>query len=187
MNDVRTVHLHGFMAKKYGKSVKLAGANMFQIMSGLVSRFGPEFKEDIRTNGWHVVEGAVKPGNDLAEEELSKRLNKKTLHLIPVVMGASAVLRVVIGIVLLVISYFVPALAPYLVPIGVSLIVGGVVEMLTKPKVGQPQQKQDDKGSAIYNGAVNVTSQGGPIPLIYGRIQRASSVVISTDFSSDEA
>lgn len=181
---LKTIHFHGFLASKYGKSVKLAGENMFQIMSGLVSRFGPQFKEDIRTHNWHITEGQVKPGNDIGEEQLSKNLAKKTVHLLPAVAGSSAALRVVLGVILIVVgAYFGQA---WLVQIGVGLALGGVVEMLTKPKNGGPTQSQDQRGSAIYNGAVNVTSQGGPIPLLYGRVKRASSVVISTDFSSDE-
>lgn len=182
---ITTVKLHGFMGQKYGKTVKLSGENMFQIMSGLVSRFGPGFKEDVRTNSWHLVNGAIKPGNDLGEGDLHKSLTKKVLHLVPVVAGASAALRIVIGIVLIVAAAFGYGNA-YTVQLGISLILGGVVEMLTKPKPGAAQQHQDDRGSYIYNAAVNVTSQGGPVPLIYGRVQRASSVVISTDFSSDE-
>jgi predicted phage tail protein len=187
MSNVQTIHLHGFMGQKYGKSVKLAGNNLFQVMSGLVSRFGPGFKEDIRTNDWHLCEGKVKAGNDIGEEEITKNLTKKTLHLLPAVKGESAALRIVLGVVLLVVAYLVPATAPWLVPMGASLILGGVVEILTKPKTGSPSQPQDQRGSSIYNGAVNVTTQGGPVPLIYGRVSRASSVVISTDFSSDEA
>ncbi len=182
---VQTIHLHGFMGKKYGKTVKLAGENMYQIMSGLVSRFGPQFKEDVRANNWHICEGKVAAGNDLNEEEVKhKKLNKKTLHLVPVVEGASSALRIIIGIVLIVVgAYFGQGWA---VQMGIAMVLGGVVEMLTKPKNQSPTQSQDQRGSSIYNGAVNVTTQGGPIPLIYGRVQRASSVVISTDFSSDE-
>jgi predicted phage tail protein len=182
------------MADKYGKTVKLAGDNMFQLMSGLVSRFGSQFKEDVRNNNWHLVEGRfnddvrqgrVKKVNDIGENELGKTLARKTLHLIPAVEGASNAIRIVVGVVLIAVGLYFDQ--PWLVNIGVSMVVGGITDMLTKPRVGSPEQKENERGSSIYNGALNVTTQGGPIPLIYGRVQRASSVVISTDFSSDEA
>jgi predicted phage tail protein len=173
------------MGQKYGKKVTLAGSNMFQLMSGLVSRFGPQFKEDCRTHDWHLTDGPVKKGNDLGEDDLGKALSKRTLHLLPAVEGASSTLRIIVGIVLIIAGAYFNQ--PWAVNLGVAMVLGGVVEALTKPKTQTPTQPQNDKGSAIYNGAVNVTSQGGPIPLIYGRVQRASSVVISTDFSSDEA
>ncbi len=102
----------------------------------------------------------------------------------PVVQGSSGTVRAIIGIVLVVVGLYFNQ--PWLVNIGASMALGGIVEILTKPKTQTPTQKQDDKGSAVYNGAVNVTSQGGPIPVLYGRVGRASSVVISTDFSSDD-
>lgn len=182
-----TVHLHGFLAEKYKtKKVKLAGNNLFQIMSGLYSRFGPQFKEDIRVGTWNLIKGKVdaKKPKDIGEKELQDELNCANLHLLPHVAGASGVVRAIIGVILVVVGLFFNQ--PWLVNIGASMALGGVVEILTKPKVGGPQQKQEDKGTAVYNGALNVTSQGGPVPLIYGRVGRASSVVISTDFSSDE-
>ena len=179
----QTIHLHGFLGQKYAKSVKLYGDNLFQIMSGLVSRFGPQFKEDVRSNDWHIVEGKVQPGNDLDEKELGKKLTKKSLHLIPAVRGASAALRVIIGVIIFAVGAYFGQ--PWLMAIGASLVIGGVTEMLTKSKTAS-SDKGDQRASSIYNGALNVTTQGGPVPLIYGRVARASSVVISTDFSSDE-
>jgi predicted phage tail protein len=182
-----TVHLAGHMGKKYGKSTKLAAANLYQLMSGLISRFGPQFKEDVRTGKWHFINGSKKVGNDFSEDDLKngRALKNKTVHLVPAVEGDSAVFRVVVGIILIIVGVYFEQ--PWLVNMGVAMALGGVVEMLTKPKTKGPDQPQDDKGSAIYNYAQNVTSQGGPIPLAYGkRIQRISSVLITTDFSADE-
>lgn len=183
--SVQTIQLHGWLGQKYGKTVKLGCDNMFQVMSGLISRFGPQFKEDIRQHGWHVVEGSVKPGNELTEKTLQKTLKKKTVHILPEVKGESAALRVILGVVLIVAGLYFGQ--TWLVQAGVALAIGGVVEMLLKPKLGGPDQPDDERGSDIYNGAENVTTQGGPVPLIYGRVRRSSSVVISTDFSADEA
>lgn len=183
---IHTVHLHGFMGKKYGKTVQLDVANTFQLMAGLTARFGPGFKEDVRTHSWHLTDGPAKPGNDLGEDEVKqgRGFRSKHIHLLPAVTGASAALRVVIGIVLMVAGVYFNQ--PWMVQLGAAMALGGVVEMLTKPPQKGPDQARDDKGSYIYNQAVNVTSQGGPIPLLFGRVQRASSVLITTDFSSDE-
>jgi predicted phage tail protein len=118
--------------------------------------------------------------------ELDTRLNDKEIHLVPAITGKSSALRVIIGVVLIIASFYFPAAAPWLMSAGVGMALGGVAEMLTKPPTAQAKQKDDDTGSFIYNGAVNVSSQGGPVPLLYGRVQRASSVLISTDFSSDD-
>jgi len=181
---MHTIQLHGFLGKKYAKTVRMDGLTMFQLMRGLISRFGPQFKEDIRVNNWHLINGPKKPGNDLGEEDLNQRLTKKTLHLVPAVVGASATLRVVLGVVLIAVGAYTGQ--AWLVQTGAALAIGGVVEMLTKPPSANAQSNQTDNASFIYNSATNVGSQGGAIPILYGRVQRASSVIITADFSSDE-
>lgn len=185
---MKTVIFHGAMAKKYGKRHQFAFANWFQLLGGLVSRFGVQIKEEIAAGKWHVTDGAAKQGNDLSEVDIQKNkaLTKKTLHLIPAVEVSSSVLRIVIGVVLIVVGTFVPGMQ-WLVPIGISLAIGGVVEMLTKqPTIDTNRVQQDGNASSIYNSAKNVTTQGGPLPLVYGTVERASSVVISSNFSADE-
>lgn len=183
---MHTIHLHGYMAEKYGKTVTMSAANLFQLMRGLVSRFGPQFKEDVRVGRWHLTDGAVKSGNDIAQDDVRGSLlfKHKHVHLLPEVVGASAALRVIVGIVLIIAGVYFEQ--PWMVQLGASMVLGGVAEMLTKPPKTGGDKGQENKGSYIYNSAVNVTTQGGPIPLGYGRVSRASSVLITTDFSSDE-
>lgn len=181
---LRTIKLHGFLGKKFAKSVELAGNNMFQLMNGLKARFGPEFQEVIRNNNWHVVEGKLKKGNDLSDESLNKNLNENVIHILPAVQGASAAFRTILGIILIVVGVWFNQ--PWLVNMGVAMALGGVAEMLNKPKSMDQRKQQDEGGSSIFNSARMVTTQGGPIPVIYGRVRRASSVVISTDFSSEQ-
>jgi predicted phage tail protein len=181
---LHTIKFQGFLGKKYGKEVSLAGANMFQLMAGLVHRFGPEFKEDIRTSNWHVYVGSKKQRN-LGEEDLANPIKDRVIHLTPAIGGGSAAVRIVIGAVLVVAGVYFGN--PWLVKVGAALVLGGVVEMLTKPKAGMaPTDRSDEAASALYNGVVNVTEQGTPVPIICGRVQRASSVVISLDVSSEE-
>jgi predicted phage tail protein len=180
-----TIHLGGSMGKKYGKTIKLDAANHFQLMRGLQARLGPAFRQEVEAGEWHLTDGPAKPGYDLGEEDIQPGyvFKHKHIHLLPAVKGASSALRVIVGVVLIVVgAYFGQG---WLVAIGAGMAVGGIAEMLTKPPVA-PTDSGDDTGSYIYNTAVNVTSQGGPIPIGYGRVTRASTVVITTDFSSDE-
>ena len=175
---LRTIRFHGFMAEKYGEIHRLAAENMMQVMSGLRSRFGVEFEADVRENSWHIIDGE----HDLDERELRNPLEKAELHFVPAVVGASSVLRIVLGVILVIVGVIFDQ--PWLIGMGASLAIGGVAEMLT-PKPSGPSQNQTTK-SFVYDAATNITSQGGPVPLAYGRIQRVSSAVISTDFSSDQ-
>lgn len=180
---MRTIKLHGALAERFGSSIQLDAANMFQVMAGLESRFGPEFREAIRVGRWHVFDGEQKAGNDLSEEELDRRrLKNKTLHIVPVVAGSDAAVRVIVGIALIAIGAYTGQ--TWMIQAGIALAVGGIAEMLMRPAAMDQNQKLDQAQSSLFNQARNVTTQGGPIPLIYGRVRRASSVVISSDFST---
>jgi len=72
---------------------------------------------------------------------------------------------------------------------GVSLILGGLSQLLTAtPKVHQDsysaRESADSRPSFIFNGAVNTVEQGGPVPVIYGRMI-TGSVVISGGIKSE--
>ena len=45
------------------------------------------------------------------------------------------------------------------------------------PKVSGPQERPENKPSYLFNGAVNTTEQGQPIPLLYGELIVGSAVV----------
>ena len=86
--------------------------------------------------------------------------------------------------------------------VGVGLALSGTAQLLspqpaelpglTQGSSGRrdsfsPQQNDpaDNRASYIYNGAVNLTAQGNPVPLCYGRM-RVGSVVISAGVSTTD-
>lgn len=182
------VYFYGKMAKKYGKKHKFAFANWFQLLGLLKSRFGPQIAVEIEEGKWHLYDGDKKnPEHALYDFEVREhKFTSGVVHLVPAVEGANSFVRFILGVVLIVIGYFVPVLAPYLYPLGASLIIGSVAEMLTKQPIPDQGRMQDENASSIYNSARNVTTQGGPKPIIAGTVVRASSVVINSDFSADE-
>ena len=65
---------------------------------------------------------------------------------------------------------------------GLNLVLGGIAGMLTPtPKIGGGEYAQresaDARPSFIFNGAVNTVEQGGPVPVIYGRMVVGSTVI----------
>ncbi len=58
--------------------------------------------------------------------------------------------------------------------LGASLILGGVSGLLT-PKISS--SSADQRASFIFNGAANTVQQGGPVPVVYGRMMVGSTVI----------
>jgi predicted phage tail protein len=70
--------------------------------------------------------------------------------------------------------------------IGLSLAIGGVIQMLAPvPTLPQPNAGETHSSSAQFNGPVNTTQQGLPVPLLYGRLIVGSAVISSSLSSAD--
>lgn len=98
----------------------------------------------------------------------------KSITVTPIIAGAGAGLRIVIGVVLMVAAIW---LGPYAFAMGFSLALGGIVELLSPtPKLANGSQRSDNT-SYYFDGPVNTVDQGVPVPLIYGRILAGSQVI----------
>ena len=121
---------------------------------------------------------------------------EEELHIFPVVSGAkSAAWRIVIGVVLIVVAIVVTvvtagagagtlaaaigSLAPAIAAAGIAGVVGGISQLLAKnPSIGNyTDAATDQKQSFIYNGVVNNTEQGVPIPLVLGEHPTGSTII----------
>jgi len=85
--------------------------------------------------------------------------------------------------------------------IGVSMILAGTAQLLSPQPADVPgltgttdrmnsfdparNDPADNRSSYIYNGAVNLTAQGNPVPVCYGRM-RVGSVVVSAGVSTTD-
>ncbi|WP_030129691.1 tail assembly protein [Pseudomonas sp. QTF5] len=106
------------------------------------------------------------------------------IRIVPVIAGSKSggILQVVLGAVLIVAGAFLWAtpMGGPLVAMGISMVLGGVVQMLTPVPKAPSQQEQaatENKPSYLFNGAVNSTQQGLPVPIVYGQVLVGSSVV----------
>lgn len=122
------------------------------------------------------------------------------IRIAPLLAGSkgAGVLNVIVGAVLIVIGGFISgwsfgAASPIgtaIAGIGLSMIAGGVVQMLSpQPKVGKNGEAADNQASYVFSGPVNTSAQGGCVPVIYGGPIEVGSAVISAgieavDYSS---
>lgn len=178
-----TIYLHGTLGKKFGKEHVFAAANMFQVMSHLKRKLGTRFTDAITEGQFHVLDGKVKKGNDRGENDLDQPLKNSEVHIIPVLAGRNAALRIVIGVVLIVVGMFIPGMQ-WAIQVGVALVVGGVTELLFAPKIATGTS--DLEASRLFNSAANISTQGGAVPVGYGTVTNCSSVIINSNFSSDK-
>jgi predicted phage tail protein len=181
-----TLHLYGNLAEKFGKQVSLDARTPREAVTAL-SYQSPEYKEILRCNDWHIFVGK---GNDITESELDMLLGSVTeVHLIPRIEGSSGAFNFIVGAILTVVGYFLSpfAIGVPLMAVGIGMMIGGIIQMVTKvPGVSDTSRESgDDKGSFLFNGTTNTSTQGVSMPRGYGRMLVGSVVVSAAIYSEN--
>ena len=187
-----TFKVYGELGERYGNSFCLECLTIRQGLDILAANF-KGFKDYIINNkgivGYEVWAGEV----NISATDTDFLLNRENvvIKIIPVISGASANARIIIGSVLYAIGYvlnFTPFAfaSPAFYWAGSALIASGVAEKLTqkvKATAGADVQVADTATSYIFSGAMNNTKQGAPVAIGYGRMFVGSNV-ISTAYTT---
>jgi predicted phage tail protein len=185
---MKKVQLLGELGKKFGKSFKLDIKNPAEAVRALCVNF-PEFRKELLESGEKGIGYRVIVGKqDQTADDLHNPIGNNTIKFVPVLQGAGGGggLSIIAGVVLLVaaaalniIAPFNPV-SPYLISAGVAMIIGGVIQMLTPvPNLNSDTSNNspDNKPSYAFNGGVNTSAQGYPVPVGYGRMIVGSAVI----------
>jgi predicted phage tail protein len=168
-----TVRLIGSLGKEFTRSIPIKAKNTREVISGLCANF-PGFKDYIRDKYFKIFRVKPQDAINLGEDELDIPLGDYSFVICPAVSGSGGLLRIVAGTALIGIgAIFGGAL---LFPLGASLILGGISQLLT-PLPGSPkeQEKLDSYLASAGQGRNNLSR---PVPILYGtRIVRDSPVI----------
>jgi predicted phage tail protein len=176
MEQLRTVILPGELAKKFGKYHKMFVSSPAEAVRALCLTM-KGFQEHLTTSHSRGVEYAVFVGKDnLGKENLAlKSSADKPIKIVPVIRGSKqGVLQTVLGAVLVVAG--LAFAAPWAVQLGAALALGGVVQMLT-PQTSTSSNGVDNGASCTFNGPVNTTAAGNPVPLLYGELMVGGAII----------
>lgn len=183
---MKTVILLGELGKRYGRRHLLDVKSPAEAVRALCANF-KDFAAFVsssqeRNVGYRVLNMR----EDVSAEELHNPAGRR-ITIAPVVAGAGGkVGQILLGAALIGLA-FVPGLqaialvgtttlASVAFSIGVSLVLGGVAQMLAPaPKSTGPDEEQQP--SYVFNGAVNTQAQGQPVPIGYGRMIVGSAVI----------
>ena len=196
------IKLYGLLKKKFStKTIEIYGKNVQDAFAGLQSRFGDDFKNTILNGAWHITLGqrsdAVLCTGDtyLAPEEVLLPVEAEELHVFPAVTGSGGNTgRIILGIVLIIVAVALwwagsaiwaagtimqtaGSYAGAVALAGVASLAGGIAGMLAASPGIDNYADPDARQSFIFNGAVNNTEQGVPVPLVYGRHLTGSTVI----------
>ena len=189
---MKTIILHGILAKKFGKTFKLSVNSTKEAMRALcVQLTGFEaFMMNAHRQGLRFA--VFHDKHNVGENELDMSHTAKIIRVVPVVEGSKkeGVLETVIGAVLVVAGVvvtgmgFAPAGAA-LIGAGIGLMVGGISQMLM-PKVDTQDNNQDgNKANKGFGGAVTTIAQGNPVPILYGEREIGGFIMSASQLPED--
>lgn len=187
---MRTILLLGELGKHFGKRFEMDVKNPAEAVRALCANF-PAFRSYVLESGKRNVFYKVLVGKQArTADELHDPSGKSVIKIVPVIGGAGGranPITFIVAAALIALSFFVPApFNTYLFNAGVAMAIGGVVQMLTPlPKTPNQEDRPDNKPSYVFNGSVNTTAQGYPVPVGYGRMI-VGSAVISAGITVDE-
>jgi len=189
------VRLHGPLATQFGAHWDLDISTPLEAVSAIECA-RPGFRQAIADLAEKGMVFRVRTKNhDYGEEDIAMRLgSQRRVDIVPLVLGASAGVRFVIGAVLIATSVMflggpTNPLGAAVFATGTSLVLGAVTEWLT------PNIKRDDTPSGLQSwgisGPTNTADQGSPVPVIYGEVLTGgypiSAGLTSSAYGSDAA
>lgn len=183
-----TIVFYGDMRERFGRefcldvhSPREALHALMIMVPGLRAYFREHATRAYRVRG---------PHQDYDADDVHFPLSSGVLKVVPLVAGAGAFGKILMGAVLLVAGFFTggtawAAIAPAMMSIGFSLALSGIAQLLAPRASGKATpESAENEPSLAFNGAVNTMGQGGPVPLGYGRMLIGSQV-ISVGFSTN--
>lgn len=201
IETLRTVRLYGRLGAEFGRVHRLAVNSTAEAVRALCVLV-PGFEAAMAASASGGVSYACFIGRrNIPEDELSHPVGDDDIRIAPMPAGAKrgGLFQVVLGAALIGLAVWNPmgwaALGAKgaigtttLFSMGVSLSLGGVVQMLSPQQRALSTRDRPENGASYnFNGPVNTTAQGNPVPILYGRMIVGSATISAGIFSEDQA
>lgn len=191
MPGMATLRLYGDLqrfGKRFDLSIKTAAEGLHALYLQI-----PGLRQKI-SDGWYQVRIA---GKDVTPDDVTARLHEPlpsgaVIHIVPRMEGAKngGMFQFVAGAVLAVVGYALgwTGIGAVVGSIGVSMMVGGIAQMLTPtPKSPTSSHADNGKASVYFSSVDNMIAQGNPVPIPYGEIMCGSRVISQEITTRDES
>lgn len=203
------VKLIGELGRKFGRCYEFMAASPKDVMSALCNQLAG-FKEYMTTAHERGIGFRVVNHNPEGMDYENLIMPCDSLIVAPIVTGGGTVGRILIGVALVALAFvsFGGAFAGFaaaqaatatsaavaggfsagssiLFSIGTSLILTGIAQLLT-PQQSNAMTDTQRKESFLFDRASDLTNQGNPVPILYGRYLAASPLIVSSAITTQQ-
>lgn len=183
---MKKIVLSGELGKKFGRVHFLDVRSPAESIRALCATI-EGFRKFVFSSGErNVAYKAILSNDELDVKQLQNPMGEREVfNIVPVIMGAGAVGRIIAGAVLIAAGTLLTvfsagtgaAIGGYMINAGVALTIGGVAQLLVGHTPADIGEKDKGPQSTSFNGPVNTTAQGHPVPILYGRMIVGSQVI----------
>ncbi|MDI2590036.1 tail assembly protein [Pseudomonas sp. 681] len=187
---VTTIKLYGAL-RQFGREFKLSVRTPAEAVKALCVQV-PGFERFISNAKSRGLEFAIFRGSkNLVEKELCYGGGGE-IRIAPILTGSkrAGAIQTVIGVVLIVAGYLLAGptggASLALVPVGISMVAGGVIQMLSpQPKGLKTSAAPENTPGYAFGSAKNTTASGNPVPLCYGRRRIGGAIISAAIYAED--
>ena len=205
------VKLLGELGRKFGRKYSFMASSPKDIFSALCNQL-QGFKEYMTNAHEDGIGFRLVDEDPEGMDYVNMAMGCRRLVIAPIVSGGGTIGRILIGVALIALA-FVPfggAFAGFtagaaanaatgaaavsagfsigsgiLFSLGASLLLTGIASLLTPP-VSNPKSDTAKKDSFLFDRAAELTTQGNPVPILYGRFLAASPLIISSAITTQQ-
>jgi len=167
---LRKIYLEGDMGDKFGRVAQVKAETVREVIQYLDANY-TGVKEYLLDKNSKNIAFKIKIGDQYVDDdrELVLPLDKGDIIITPVPAGSKGAFKLIVGIILVVVSILNPALAPYLMPIGLGLVSAGLAELMAPDPA--TDATDDAKEGYLFQGAEQSLPEGSAVPLLYGELR----------------
>lgn len=184
-SPLETIRLCGVL-RQFGKEYRLSVRTPAEAIKALCIQV-PGLERFISSAKAKGLEFAVYRGKrNIGEGELAFH-GSGDIKIIPVITGSkrAGLLQTIVGVVMIVAS-FIPGFQA-LAPVGIALVAGGVIQMLS-PQAGglKTSAAPENTPGYAFGSAKNTTASGNPVPLCIGNRRWGGTIISASIYAEDQ-
>ncbi|MBR7961425.1 tail assembly protein [Burkholderia vietnamiensis] len=188
---VRTIRLYGYLGTRFGRLHRLVvscPAQAIRAMCVMVPGFERELMES-REKG--ITYAMFAGRRNLGVSDLKFPCGDEDIRIAPILQGAKAggLFQTVLGAVMAAVGYYFgwTGIGAVIGNMGVAMMAGGISQLLSpSPRGLSAKDSPQNQASYVFNGPVNTTAQGGPVPVLYGELEIGSAVASAGIYAEDQ-
>lgn len=197
----RTIRLYGKLGARFGRIHRFVCNNTAEAV-GALCQMVPGFQQFLYESKDKGLGYACFIGKEnIGEGGLQYPVGDDDIRIAPMILGSGrgGMFQIILGAALIIAAPYMAAaafnagamgltaaIATYAPMLGWAMALGGVAQLLVKQPQGLTGVESPDNGASYnFNGPVNVTAQGNPVPILYGEAI-VGSVMVSGDIYSED-